>query len=75
MSDTDETCANCGVDVDKEPMVLCDECEGTTDMYALRAAAKLALEALENIEVDMAPPVIVQMRWDAIKALCKVVPK
>ena len=39
MSDTDETCANCGCDVDKEPVALCDECEGDLDVTAIRADA------------------------------------
>lgn len=37
-----ETCTNCGNDVDKEPTVLCDECDGSDDLRRRRLEAKLA---------------------------------
>lgn len=44
-----ETCSNCGVDVDKDPTVLCDECEGDSEAATLRAENERLKGALQKI--------------------------
>lgn len=48
-----ETCTNCGVDVDKEPTVLCDECEGNSEAADLRAQLAARDERVEEFKREV----------------------
>lgn len=52
MSDEMESCSNCGAAVDKEPMVLCDDCDEPSGMGA--SDAHEVVELLKSFS-ELAP--------------------
>jgi hypothetical protein len=62
-----ETCANCGVDVDKDPIALCDDCEGNRD--AERGDLERALaEVTAKLQKAIADGVAALVVADVLKA-------
>jgi hypothetical protein len=64
-----ETCSNCGEEVDKEPIVLCDECGGEPSGMTASEAVRILAQRDDLLAMCEAVPDLLEAATEALRVL------